>query len=247
MKIAIIEDEPLAANNLKKLVKVYDSTFKILPIADSVDQAVTLLSEVEPDLIFLDIELADGSSFEIFKQIKISAPIIFTTAYDHYSIKAFEVNSIAYLLKPINAEKLEDAFSNLERMKKAFDPKKFNLALSELNQTSYKSNFLVKRGNKLIPIEVDQIAYFVASDKWVYLVTHDNEKFIVNYNLSELSELINPQNFFRVNRQYLVSKKAINWLEPYFKGQVCVSLKPETEVQVVSRKVTPELKEWLTN
>lgn len=247
MKIAIIEDEPLAANNLKKLVKNYDSTFKILPIADTVDQAVALLSEVEPDLIFLDIELADGSSFEIFKQIKINVPIIFTTAYDHYSIKAFEVNSIAYLLKPINAEKLEDAFSHFDSMKKAFDPKKLNLALSELNQTSYKSNFLVKRGNKLLPIEVDQIAYFVASDKWVYLVTHDNEQFIVNYNLSELTELINPEHFFRVNRQYLVSKKSIGWLEPYFKGQVCVSLKPETEVQVVSRKVTPELKEWLTN
>lgn len=248
MKIAIIEDEPLAANNLKRFIKKYDVETEIYPIADSVEQAVLLLKDVRPDLIFLDIELADGSSFQIFDQVEIKSPIIFTTAYDEYALKAFEVNSVAYLLKPITEEKIENAFHKLGKLKSSFSIKSINKAVGEIQKGSdlYKRSFLVKKANKLLPIGTEEIAYFFADGKWVYLVSHQNNQFIVNYTLGDLEEQLNPSHFFRVNRKYLVSREAIDYLEPYFKGQVCAFLKPPVEKLVVSRKTTPELKDWLS-
>jgi len=249
MKVAIIEDEPLAANNLKKLVQAFDIGIHVYPIADSVEQAVALLEDVTPDLIFLDIELADGSSFQIFDQVDVSSPIIFTTAYDEYALRAFELNSVAYLLKPINEQKLEDAFHKLSSLKNSFNLKSVKKAMSEMQSESgiYKTNFLVKKANRLLPVDTKSIAYFFADGKWVYLVTHQNEQFIINFTLSELEEQLNPKNFFRINRKYITSRKALDYLEPYFKGQVCVYLKPPVDKQVVSRKNTPELKDWLSS
>lgn len=249
MKVAIIEDEPLAANNLKRFIKKYDSDIEVYPIADSVEQAVMLLKDVSPDLIFLDIELADGTSFQIFDQIEIKSPVIFTTAYDEYALKAFEVNSVAYLLKPITEEKIENAFHKLGKLKSTFSVKSINKAVGEIQRGSslYKRSFLVKKANKLLPVSIEDIAYFFADGKWVYLVSHQNDQFIVNYTLSDLEEQLDPDHFFRVNRKYLVARNAVDYLEPYFKGQVCAFLKPAVEKQVVSRKTTPELKDWLSS
>ena len=249
MKIAIIEDEPYAGKSLSKLIKTYDSAAEILPIADSVASAVALLSHNTPDLIFLDIELADGISFEIFDQVKVNAPIIFTTAYDQYTLRAFSVNSVAYLLKPIGLEKLVEAFDKYNQMKKAFNVKVMTDTIHQVAQSisAYKQHFLVKSGNKQIQIHNADIAYFKASERWVILVTTSHQQYIVSYNLAELEELLDPKDFFRINRKFLVRRHSIEYLEPYFKGQVCVKLKHEDEGQIISRKTTPLLKEWLAS
>jgi len=247
MKALIVEDEPLAARNLKKLIGQYDEDIEIMPVADTIDQGVQALLKSAPDILFLDIELADGSSFEIFKHVDVKCPIIFTTAYDQYALKAFEVNSVAYLLKPITEEKLRQAFSRIDDRKARLDADLIAEIYKNLNKHSrqYKQNFLVKFGRKLVPISQSDVAYFVGEEKYVYLVTQDQKRYLVNYTLAELETVLDPAKFFRLNRQVLVGQRSIKVLEPYFKGQVVVSIEPHAEKQVVSRKQTKLLKEWL--
>lgn len=248
MNILVIEDEKLAA---QKLIKVLN---KLLPDAsitgnlETIDESVEYLQNEQPDLIFLDIELSDGISFEIFKRVTVSSPIIFTTAYNQYAIQAFEVNSIAYLLKPIAESAVKAAVDQYESMKNAFNNTNIAEVLKtlDLNRTSYQSSFLVKSGTKLIPIEVEQIAYFFASDKWTYLITRDNNKYMLDFTLGKLEDLLNPKKFLRVNRSYICQKNSIDSLDSYHNSQVLVQIKPPPkELVVVSRNKTPILKKWL--
>ena len=249
MKILIIEDEKIAADKIKAIVNRLIPEAEILDSIGTIDESVKFLTINQPDLIFMDIELADGTSFEIFNQVEIKCPIIFTTAYNKYAIKAFEVNSIDYLLKPISEEAIHKAILNYQRMRDAFSYDYLKATLSTLSSSfkeSYKSSFLVKSANNLIPIKCQNVAYFFASDKWTYIITEGNQKYILNYTLSRLEELLDPNSFMRVNRSYLVNKESITKLEPYLKGQVVVSLLPDPkETVIVSRKHTPILKSWM--
>lgn len=251
MNILIIEDEAIAAKKIKDILIALLPTVKLFPVLDTIDDCVAFLRENNPDLIFLDIELADGSCFEIFKAIEIKSPIIFTTAYNQYAIQAFEVNSIDYLLKPITTESVSRALANLERMKSTFSINEIKRSIERLHEidvsSKYKSSFLVKSGDSLIPITLDQIAYFFASDKWVYLITNNAKQYLVNYSLSEVEGLLDPSIFFRIARNYLVKKGSIVRLNPYFKGQVTVEIDPKSKTTiVVSRARTSALKQWIS-
>ncbi len=249
MKILIVEDEPLAANNLIRQIQALGSQYQILGVADTIRKAIRMLKENEPDLLFLDIQLSDGLSFDIFRQYPVQCPIIFTTAFDEFAIQAFEHNSVAYLLKPITKEKVAEAFSKLEKMKVVLSPKIYPLLFAELSKkvssSSFKRNFLVKKGSKLIPLTSNQIAYFIAEDKCVFIITMDDQRYLCNYTLQKLESLLNPNDFFRISRQYLVNRRSISSLEPYSKGQVSASLLSTKEKIVVSRQQTILLKEWL--
>jgi two-component system, LytTR family, response regulator len=251
MNILIIEDEPIAANKIKDILKSVMPKARLAPVLDTIDESVAYLKDNTPDLIFLDIELADGSSFEIFKAIEISSPIIFTTAYNQYAIQAFEVNSVDYLLKPITAESVSKALANLQRMRASFSYQEIRQSINELRDIGeakkYKTSFLVKSGESLIPITQDSIAYFFASNKWVYLVTKNGKEHLINYSLGEVEALLDPIVFFRIARNYLVKKDAIVKLTPYYKGQVTVEIDPKNKEQiVVSRARTGDLKQWLS-
>lgn len=244
MKVAIIEDEPINAKELIALITQYDDQILIDPVMDTIEEVIKYLKEGQPDLLFLDIELADGISFEIFNHVNVECPIIFTTAYDQYAVKAFEQNSISYLLKPITFEKLKTVFEKFTSMKKIF---KSDIDSILANRSTYKENFLVRSGNKLIPINVSQIAYFYSEDNISYIVSNEPKKYLSGNNLYELEEILDPNKFFRINRQYIVNREAISHLEPYIKGQVRLHLKGgANQTTVISRRKTPLLKEWLS-
>lgn len=249
MKVLIIEDEKIAADKIKSIISKLIVDVNILASIETIDESVQFLKTHQVDLIFMDIELADGNSFEIFNLVDVKCPIIFTTAYNKYAIKAFEFNSIDYLLKPISEEALQKALDNYYQMREVFSYDDMNSTLQQLANNlmeNYRTSFLVKSANNLIPISCQNIAYFFASDKWTYLVTMTSQKYILNYTLSQLEELLNPANFLRINRSYLTNKDSVTRLEPYLKGQVVACLNPDPkEKVVVSRKQTPILKTWL--
>ena len=243
MRVAIVEDEPISANELIALINQYDDRILIDPVMDTIEAVISYLQKDQPDLLFLDIELADGISFDIFNHVNVECPIIFTTAYDQYAVKAFEQNSISYLLKPITFEKLKAAFDKFSSMKKIF---KSDIDTILANRTTYKENFLVRSGNKLVPLNVSLIAYFYSEDNITYIISNQSKKFLSGYNLYGLDEILDPNKFFRINRQYIVNREAISHLEPYVKGQVKLYLKGLADSTVISRQKTPLLKEWLS-
>jgi DNA-binding LytR/AlgR family response regulator len=201
----------------------------------------------------MDIQLADGLSFEIFQKIEIEAPIIFTTAYDKYAIKAFEVNSIDYLLKPIQSEKLEAALDKFEQLqtKEPEDQgdlfQEFKKLLSK-SEKDYKSRFLCKLGNKIKSIPTENIKYFYSKDKMTFLVDQDKNRLPVNNTLDEIDQMLDPNKFFKINRQYISSFDAITEINPYFKGRLKLKLDPSTEDDiVVSSERSPLFKAWLNH
>jgi two-component system response regulator LytT len=253
MKIVIIEDEAPAARRIISLIKTLEPDFEILASLDSIESAVKwFASNPQPDLALMDIELADGQSFEIFNQVKITAPVIFTTAYDEYALKAFQVNSIDYLLKPIEEILLRKALDKFSDLKKqlsspapvSVDIEKLIRSLSQPRQA--KSRFLVKQGDRLISIEKDQIAYFMSEEKLCFLITYDQKKYVMDYTLDEIENLIDTKQFFRLNRKFIASIKAIGSIHNYFNGKLKLILKPEVKEEViVSREKAPFFKEWL--
>lgn len=251
MNIAIIEDEIPALNRIKKLLAEVAPSVKIVFTADSIDAAVAEFNKSPlVDLALFDIELADGQSFDIFEQTIISCPIIFTTAYDEFALKAFKLNSIDYLLKPIDKEELQNAITKFKTLH--HNPTNYASKLHSLLEnfspqpTGYKSRFLIKTGNKLVSIPTEEIAYFHASEKVVYVFTHTSQKYIIDYSLDELSKMLNPHLFFQLNRQYIANMQAIKNIHSYFNGKLKVELKPAPEEEViVSREKATEFKDWL--
>lgn len=251
MKIVIIEDEAPAARRIAQLIKECRPNAEILGPLDSVEAAVEWCSKhAAPDLAFMDIQLADGLSFEIFEATTIKCPVIFTTAYDEYAIKAFKVNSIDYLLKPINKTDLGAAFDKYDQLRAAATP---TFDISELvknfsRQNDYKTRFLVKQGQRLIPIDIENVAYFFAEDKLVFLVTTDNHKYIVDYTLEQLEGQLNPQHFFRANRKVITTLAAVKDIHLSFNGKLKLYLKPDftgKEEIFVSRERASDFKSWL--
>lgn len=253
MNILIIEDEAPAARRLSQLIKEFKPNANILEQLDSVEGAIEWCSNnAMPDLAFMDIQLADGLSFEIFDAIEVQCPVIFTTAYDEYAIKAFKVNSIDYLLKPIDKNELVAAFKKYDGLTK--DNSKvidINEIVKSLNkQQDFKSRFLVKQGQRLIPVDTTQIAYFFAEDKLVFMVTDDNHKYIVDYTIEQLESELNPQHFFRANRKIITSMPAVKDIHLSFNGKLKIYLKPDLkkgEDIFVSRERAPEFKTWMGN
>lgn len=236
IKALIVEDEFLTAQKLQTSLKEIAPDIEVIDILDSVEESVQFLKNAPSiDLLFLDIHLADGSCFEIFKQIKVEIPIIFTTAYDQYTLEAFQQLSIDYLLKPIEATAL---LKSLEKFRKWFQTssKKRSydalLALLQQPKVSTQKRFLVQAGKKYLPIQVEDIAYFYADSKLVFLKTKAGRNYIVNFTMEKLSQLIDPQVFFRVNRKILVHIESIKEFQTGKKGKLELKLEPEPDFLV---------------
>ena len=251
MKVLILEDEALAAEKLENTLLEIDPSTTIVAKLPSVESAVQWLqNNPHPDLIVSDIRLLDGLSFEIFKQVKTDKPVIFTTAYDQYAIKAFEVNSIDYLLKPVQKEKLEASLSKLKNLSVQKTNTSIDytevLKLIQGSRTEYKSRFMVKLGQKIIAVPADKIAYFYSENKLTFIITKDGKKLPLDQPLEELMELLDPRIFFRINRQFIVTFDAIAEIHPYFKGRIKLTLNPKADDEVViSSERTPEFKKWI--
>lgn len=250
--MSIIEDEKAALRNLKAVINEVSAGLEIIGETDSiVDTIEWFQTHPMPELVFMDIHLADGSAFEVFEHVEVKCPIIFTTAYDEYALRAFHVNSIAYLLKPINRNDLQNALDKLETLCGTAGgqapPFDFMKVMHELKkEESYKTHFLVPaKGDKLIPISVNDILFFYISDGIVKAVDRHADAYIFSQSLDELVELLNPRDFFRVNRQYLIAKKAITDVSLWFNGRLVINLKvPVPEKIIVSKAKVSEFKDW---
>lgn len=253
MKTLVIEDEQFAADKLIRMLREYDPEIEILEQFDSVEDTVAWLQDNEtPDLLFLDIHLADGSSFEIFEQLDVACPVIFTTAYDQYAIQAFKMKSVDYLLKPVKYEDLRQALDKFREMFQKTPTRSISqemhalASLIQSQQKAYKTRFLVKVGNIIKTISIAEIAYFQFEDRSVLLVTTDNHRYPVNHTLEELEELLDPIQFNRANRQFLISIDAIHKIHPWFKGRLKLDLAPKQNADlVISSDKTKAFKEWL--
>jgi two-component system, LytTR family, response regulator len=249
MKIVIIEDEPLVARDLQMLIGRLEPEAQILEVISSVESARKWFAHhPEPDLILSDIQLSDGISFEIFESVKTSCPIIFTTAYDDYAIRAFKVNSIDYLLKPIDSDELAKAIRKYKQLndRPATDMQMRNL-IREWSKGSvgFKERFLVLHGNSMVPVLENDVAFF-HKDQLIFLFTLHNEKYICEMNaLDDLESLLNPQKFFRVNRQYIIHVQSVAKVRTTHKG-LAVVLKPPFNLEIdISREKATAFKKWL--
>jgi len=248
MKVLIVEDEIVAANRLKKLVQACDPEVEIMATIDSVLDTVNFLNDHTPDLIFLDIQLADGICFEIFQQLQLDAPVIFTTAYDEYMQKAFKVNSIDYLLKPVREEDLKAGIEKYKRLNKSLEMNNLRPLFEDYikNKQAYKCRFMVKSGRSYVSIETSVIAYFIAQNKLNYLVTKEGKRFVVDFSLDQLEEMLDPRTFKKINRNYIVSFNSVEKVEPYFNNRMILSLQPAAgEDVLVSRSYLQSFKSWM--
>jgi len=254
MKVLILEDETLAADKLEKLLTEVDSNVEIVARLKSIESGKEWFAENDhPDLILSDIRLLDGLSFELFRSLDIDKPVIFTTAYDQYAIKAFEVNSVDYLLKPIQKDKLASAIQkyrdhNGDNQNSA-EPSGGYAELMELlqaKQKEYKSRFMIRTGQKIVAVPVEKIAYFFSQNKLTYIVAMDGKKYPFDQTLEVLDHQLDPKLFFRANRQYIVKFESIAEIHPHFKGRMKITLSPSADDEIViSAERTPEFKQWL--
>jgi len=251
MKVIIIEDEKLAANRLEKMLLEIDPAIEIMAKIGSVQESIHWLKKNTADLIFLDIQLSDGISFSIFDQVIIKTPIIFTTAYDQYAIKAFQLNSISYLLKPIRKTELEESLLKFSELRSAFGIDFENLLAGiQGKKTEAKKRFLIQVGEKLKKIESTEIAYFYAFDKNVFMKTFQKASYAVDYSLDALENLLETEQFFRINRKYIVNMQAISEMIAYSRGRVKLNLNPPADEEldaIVSIERAPKFKQWMNS
>ena len=249
MKVIIIEDEKPAADKLKKAIQKVDHSIEVIKVLDSVQSSVTFFQQQPmPELVFMDIELSDGLCFKIFEKISLTCPIIFTTAYDEYWQEAFEHNSIDYLLKPVKQEKLETALKKYDSLKQYFANNLQHLLQSQQagQQSGYKKRFLVKRGTDYISVKTDDIAYFYAAHKLVCLVDAKGQKFILDQSLADIEKQLDPVQFYRVNRKYLLHLNAIKKIKSYPKSKLQLEVQPPAnEDIIISQENVTAFKEWM--
>ena len=250
MTVLLIEDETPAAKRLEQLIAQCRPDAVILGICDSITASVRWLqSNPSPDLIFLDIHLADGQSFEIFNQISVQSMVIFTTAYDQYALKAFKLNSIDYLLKPISSEELATAFQKYDKMVGnyiSFDSSLVSHLLNNFQTPTFKARFLVKQGNSLSYILVRDVRYCYSEDSIVFARLTDGKKQHLDYTLEQLEAVLDPSQFFRINRKIILSADAIVKIHPYFNNRLKLDLSPVAAFDVVvSREKVSVFKTWL--
>lgn len=248
MKTIIIEDENLTAKRLEGLLKKYDPGIQVLAVLPSVQEATEWLeSNPEPDLVFMDIHLEDDLAFKIFEQVNLQSPVIFTTAYDEYMVRAFKVNSIDYLLKPINYAELVQAMEKLKNLKSRFAQPNLEVLLQMIGQKDpgYKKRFMITVGTKIRSIEVEEIAYFYSEDKLTFMVTKDGHNLPIDFSLEKLATLLDPKDFFRISRQFLVCYSAIQAAHTHFKGKLKLEIlpRPRQDAFVSGDRMT-DFKEW---
>ena len=253
MRILIIEDEAPAARRLAGLVRDARPDAEIVETIDSVESAVKwLAAHRPPDLIFMDIQLADGLSFDIFSRVEVKAPVIFTTAYDEYALKAFKVNSVDYLLKPVDSEELSNSLRKLQTLRDQLAPPLEAAVLRSLvqslhpGQPQFKTRFLVRFADKLVFIQADDIAYFIAEDKYVFVITRDNKKYPLDHTLDELDTVLDPSVFFRLNRKFIGQLICLQSIHTYFNGKLKLRLVgADREEVTVSWERAAFFKKWL--
>ncbi|MEO7923406.1 MAG: LytTR family DNA-binding domain-containing protein [Chitinophagaceae bacterium] len=252
MKILIVEDEELAVKKLKKTLAGVDETIDVVGETDSIKSTVEWLrGNQQPDLILMDIELADGQSFEIFNLTEVKSPVIFTTSYDEYALKAFKVNSVDYLLKPIQQEELQVALNKFKKLKaESKGDLSIDKLVKELQQKlqpkEYRKRFLVKHGQKLVSIEIEEIAYFYSDGRLNFFKTTDNRKFVVDYTMDELEDMLDPERYFRISRSFYVSVSSIDKIEDYFGNRLILQLTPAVDKEaLVSREKVTDFKKWM--
>ena len=250
MRILIVEDEVPAQIRLKKIILEVIPQAELLDSISSVESAIRWFrSNPMPDLIFMDIQLEDGNSFDIFREVKITVPIIFITAFDQYAIDAFKVNSIGYLLKPVNREALQEAYDKLNHLKKSLSPlPDYSEKLQSLENTvkSYKKRFAIRFGEHIKTVSTEEISYFYTENKINFLCTSDNRKYPVEFNLDQLETLLNPEQFFRINRQFIIGIHAIAEMRAYSKARVNIKLNPPCPQEtIVSVERSAAFKQWL--
>lgn len=249
MNAVIVEDEFAAVRNLERLLRSIDDTIDIIAVLQNVEESIEWFStNTLPDVVFMDIHLADGDSFSIFKSVEISCPIIFITAYDQYALKAFEVNSIDYLLKPISKMSLEKSLEKLKHYSSFHNNSDVIAKLMQsINQVSktYKKSFLIPFRDKLIPVSADDIAYVYSQNKKAVVTCFNNREYTMDSSLDDLLTQLDPDLFYRVNRQFIISHKAVSDLSIWFDGKLAVNLSVITpERIIVSRIRTRDFKKW---
>jgi DNA-binding LytR/AlgR family response regulator len=257
MKVFIVEDEELAVKKLRKTLESVDSTAEVVGIADSIRSSVSWLqNNPTPDLILMDIELCDGQSFEIFDQVDVKSTVIFTTSYDEYALKAFKVNSVDYLLKPVQKEDLKAALTKLQNMKTMYAAQNDSPSLnvdslvkelqSKLQPKEFRKRFLVKHAQKLVSVDIEEIAYFYSDGRLNFFKTYDNRKFVVDYTMDELEDMLDTQRYFRISRSFYVSINCIDQIHDYFGNRLILHLKPPVDKEaIVSREKVTEFKVWM--
>jgi len=251
-KVLIIEDEKPAAEWLRQLILKFDSQISILAVIDSVSGATDWFQQnPAPDLVFMDIQLADGLSFEIFDRVKVPCPVIFTTAYEEYAVKAFKVNSVDYLLKPIAYHELEVAFQKFSAQQQSAQTSpsvtvELLNKVREMFRKQYKTRFIIKVGEHLKSIPVEDILFFYSLEKATFLCTVDFKTYLIDYSLDRISEMVDEHHFFRINRKYILSNKSIADIVVYSNSRLKIKLKkPDEEGIIVSRDKVAAFKEWL--
>ena len=255
LRVILVEDEPFAQQELKRLLKASGHEIHIIDCIDSVEDAVTWFeSNTHPDLVFMDIQLTDGLSFQIFEKTTINAPVIFTTAFDEYAIQAFKVNSIDYLLKPVEPEALENAILKFQSLRNSSSETASNISETQLlklleattRKGTYKSRFIAKIGDQIKYVDSHEIAYFHAEDNVVFMVTKAGKRYIVEYTLNELFDFLNPKKFYRLNRSYFACIDAISGIHKFFNSRLKIELTPSVEEDIlVSRVKVSEFLEWI--
>jgi two-component system, LytTR family, response regulator LytT len=252
MNILIIEDEVKAAASLATLIGKIKPEARIVSQLQSVKSSVAYLSEQEhPDLIFMDIQLSDGLCFNIFKAVKVSCPVVFCTAFDEYTLEAFKANGVDYVLKPFSKEDIAGAFKKVDELKNFFQqntlPQLGDL-LAKVAAPAGKKNFLVFKHNKYLNIATDTIAYFFIKHEATMIMTFDKQEYSVNQSLDQIYSLLSPEQFFRLNRQYLVNFTAIKEVEHYFARKLLVNLTiPTPEKLLINKEKVQQFLTWLEN
>ena len=255
MKILIVEDEELAVKKLQKTLLSIDRMVEVVGVTDSIKSTVEFLKQnAAPDLILMDIELADGQSFEVFNMITVKNPVIFITSYDEYALKAFKVNSVDYLLKPVQKDELEAALNKYKELNvsdtSSNNSSDINNLIKELQSKlqpkEFRKRFLVKQAQKLVSIEVEDIAYFYSDGRLNFFKTRDNRKFVVDYTMDELSDMLDPEKYFRISHSFYVSVDSIDQIHDYFGNRLLLNLTPALDKEaLVSREKVMDFKKWM--
>lgn len=258
MNILIVEDEDLAVKKILKTLSAVDAAANVVGITDSIQATVEWLQgNPQPDLVLMDIELADGQSFEIFNLVELKSPVVFTTSYDEYALKAFKVNSIDYLLKPVQKDELAAAMDKYKLLQKtyssdapakdSFDMDNLVKQLQEkLQPKEYRKRFLVKLAQKLVSVEVDDISYFYSDGRLNFFKTNENKKFVVDYTMDELETMLDPAMYFRISRSFFVSINSVEKIDDYFGNRLILGLHPSVDKEAtVSREKVTEFKKWM--
>ncbi|SNR15767.1 LytR/AlgR family response regulator transcription factor [Tenacibaculum jejuense] len=251
MKILIIEDEPRAARQLENLLHKTSFNYELLDVIDTVEDTVIWFKEnSDPDLVFMDIQLADGLSFEIFQKIEIEAPIIFTTAFDQYAIQAFKVNSVDYLLKPVQQEDLETALNKFQKSNTNSNNLSSDVLkelLGSLQTPQERAGILVKEGNSFVQIRISELLYVYSQDSITFGVTN-TKRYIIDETIDQLFNSLDQTKFYKINRGQIVSKFSIQKIDPYFNHRVKLVLSnPRDQEFIVSRQKTSDFKSWMNS